>query len=77
MQKILVSVPDDLIQQMNRFIPNRQRSKLIVELLKTELTKREQILRKCAQDIEADDALNNEMVDWEVTIDDGIKPESW
>ncbi len=77
MQKVLVSLPDDLAIRMKRIIPARQRSRLIADLLKIEIAKRENELYKCACDVEADDALNNEMSDWEVTSGDGIESESW
>ena len=75
--KILVSLPDDLVMRMRAVIPNRQRSQIIAELLERELKKREQELYKCACDVEMDEKLNQEMADWEVTVGDGIEPESW
>ena len=77
MQKVLVSLPDDLAMRMKRIIPTRQRSKIIAELLDAEVNKRENELYKCACDVEADDALNNEISCWEVTSGDGIESESW
>ncbi len=77
MQKVLVSLPDDLAMRMKRIIPARQRSKIIAELLETEVNKRENELYKCACDVETDDALNSEMSDWEVTTGDGIESEAW
>ena len=75
--KILVSLPDDLVMRMRAVIPNRQRSQIIAKLLGRELKKREQELYKCACDVEMDEKLNQEMADWEVTVGDGIEPESW
>jgi len=77
MQKILVSLPDDLAVRMRAVIPNRQRSKVISEVLEREIRKREKQLYQCAKSIERDDALNNEMSDWNITVGDGIEPESW
>ncbi len=77
MQKILVSLPDDLAGRMRAVIPNRQRSRVISEVLEKEVQKREKQLYQCAKRIETDDALNNEMSDWSITVGDGIEAESW
>ncbi|MFH1156362.1 MAG: hypothetical protein V1793_21350 [Pseudomonadota bacterium] len=77
MQKILVSLPDELAIRMKRVIPARQRSSLIAELLTGEVSKRENLLYQCACDVEADDQLNSEMADWDVTIGDGIESDPW
>ncbi len=77
MQKILVSLPDELAARMKQMIPPRKRSRVIAEILESEINRREQALYQCAREVEADDALNNEMTDWEVTVDDGIESESW
>jgi hypothetical protein len=77
MQKILVSLPDDLAARLKQMIPPRQRSRVIAEILESEINRREQALYQCAREVEADDALNNEMADWGVTVDDGIESESW
>ncbi len=77
MQKVLVSLPDDLAARFKRIIPARQRSKIIAKILDAEIAKREHALYQCACDVEADNALNNEMGDWEATISDGIDSDSW
>jgi metal-responsive CopG/Arc/MetJ family transcriptional regulator len=77
MQKVLVSLPDDLAVRMKRMIPPKQRSRIIAEMLEAEIAKREHSLYQCACEVEADSALNNEMKDWEATVGDGIEPESW
>ena len=77
MQKILISLPDDLAARMRAVIPNRQRSKIIAEILENELKKRERKLYECASKVEADEALNKEMIDWDVTAGDGIESETW
>lgn len=75
MGKILVSLPDDLVMRMRAVIPARHRSKLITDLLKKELERKEQELYECACEVEKDDKLNQEMADWEVTVGDGIESE--
>ena len=77
MQKILVSLPDDLAARMKRMIPSRHRSRVIAQILETEIHKREQALYECARQVEADTDLNREMADWEATINDGMDIESW
>jgi hypothetical protein len=77
MQKILVSLPDDLAKRMKRLIPTRNRSRIIAKILEAEVVRREEALYQCACEVEADSALNTEMDDWETTVGDGIEPESW
>jgi len=77
MQKVLVSLPDDLVKRMKRMIPTRHRSRIIAKILEAEIVKRERALYQCACDVEADSSLNNEMNNWEATVGDGIEPESW
>ncbi len=77
MQKVLVSLTDNLAVRMRAVIPNRQRSKVISEILEREVQKREKQLYQCAKNIETDDALNNEMSDWDIAVGDGIEIESW
>ncbi len=77
MQKILISLPDKLASRMNAVFPKRRRSKIIAALLEDEVKKREDELYACACEVEADEALNKEMDDWEVTAGDGIESESW
>lgn len=77
MQKVLISMPDNLFARMKVLIPPRQRSKVLSELIEKEIERREKTLYQCACEVEKDDALNREMEDWDVTIGDGIDSESW
>lgn len=77
MQKILVSLPDNLATRMRSIIPDKQRSKVITRILEEEISRREQELYECAREVEKDEALNKEMLDWDATIGDGIEPETW
>jgi hypothetical protein len=77
MQKIMISLPDDLARRMRAVFPNRKRSRIIAELLKEEINRREQMLYDCACEVEEDDVLNSEMSDWNITTGDGIEPETW
>jgi len=77
MQKVLISVPDDLLARMRAVIPNRQRSRIIAEVLENEVERRERELYECAHDVEADKALNIQMSEWDLTVGDGIEPKTW
>lgn len=78
MEKILVSLPEELVKRMRAIIPTKQRSSVVAELVKKEVEKRENELLRCAEALESDQALNEEMAEWEeATIGDGIEDESW
>lgn len=78
MKKLLVSIPDELDTRLRAAVPNRQRSRVIARLIRKEIEKREQALYECASEIEQDEALNKEMMEWEVkTRNDGLNHESW
>jgi metal-responsive CopG/Arc/MetJ family transcriptional regulator len=77
MQRLLVSLPDDLYNQVER-VYGRNKSKVIVQIFRTELKKREEHLRRIAREVEADTELNEEMKDWDVTAQDGLGgDETW
>ena len=75
MQKVLISIPDDLVGRMKSVIPSRQRSKVVTKLLEDEVKLRETKLYQCACEVESDISLNMEMEDWNTTIGDGIDAE--
>lgn len=77
MNKILISIPDDIAARMRAAIPQRQRSKVIVSLIEAEIKKREKMLYECAVAVENDASLNKEMGDWDITLQDGMNNESW
>lgn len=76
MSKVLISIPDKIASRMRAAIPQKQRSKVIVQLIEKEIEKREKALYECAMAVEQDTALNQEMNDWDVTIQDGLADES-
>jgi metal-responsive CopG/Arc/MetJ family transcriptional regulator len=41
MEKVLISLPDDLVRRMRVVIPNRQRSKVVAALLEKEVEQRD------------------------------------
>ena len=77
MEKVLISIPDQLALRMRAAIPSRQRSKTITHLIELEVKRREKALFDCAAAVEKDAALRKEMKDWDVTQEDGLNDESW
>ena len=76
--KILLSLPPDLSGRFKALVPTRQRSDFIRHLLEDELKKREQQLYECALAVEQDEQLNNDLKNWDVTLNDGLtNDESW
>ena len=73
MEKVLISIPDQLAVRMRATIPARQRSKIITFLIEKEIEKREKTLYECAVAVEQDTDLSNEMKDWEITLQDGLE----
>ena len=77
MEKILVSLPEDLVKRMKSVIPARKRSQVVKDLLEQEICRREEALFQCALAVEKDEALNQDMAAWDITVGDGIEPEAW
>lgn len=75
MQKVLISLPDQLAIRMRATIPERQRSKIVSTLLEMEVLKREKSLYEIARAVENDAALKADMSAWDVTISDGLNDE--
>lgn len=73
MHKILVSLPDDIAFRLHVTIPAKQRSKVISRLLEKEIERREKSLYSCAMEVEKDKLLNEEMEEWSVITNDGLK----
>jgi hypothetical protein len=76
MQKVLISLPDQLANRMKATIPDRQRSKVITSLLEAEVLKREKALYECALAVESDIALKTDMDAWYTTVSDGLHDEA-
>lgn len=77
MQKILISLPDDLVARLKAAFPARQRSKVIAKLIASEVARREKKLYQVAVEVEQDAELSKEMEDWDNTLQDGLDDESW
>ena len=72
MHKVLISLPDQLVNRMRTTIPERQRSKIITALLEAEILRREKALYECALAVENDKALKADLSLWDATINDGL-----
>jgi hypothetical protein len=77
MNKVLISIPDQIASRMRAAIPQRQRSKVIASLIEKEVERRERALYQCALAVENDQSLKEELGDWDVTLQDGLHDESW
>lgn len=77
MSKLLLSIPDKLANQFKTMVPARQRSHFLVCLLEKAVQKQEDALYVCAKSVEADDELNQDMQNWDVTLDDGLESQNW
>ncbi|MBB71577.1 MAG: hypothetical protein CMF50_04210 [Legionellales bacterium] len=77
MSKVLISMPDPLAARMRATLPPRQRSLIISRLIEKEIERREKALYECALAVENDNALQEEMKDWDITLQDGLDDESW
>jgi metal-responsive CopG/Arc/MetJ family transcriptional regulator len=76
-EKILISLPHDLAVRMRTYIAPRQRSKLIAGIIKEEVEKREQALYQSACMAEKDQTLNDNMKEFNITLNDGMTDEAW
>ena len=76
MQKVLISIPDELAERMRTAIPARKRSKTIAKLIELEVKRREQQLYECAKAVEEDALLHEDRADWDVTLGDGLDDEA-
>lgn len=72
MEKVLISLPDELAARMRATIPSRQRSQTFTHLIEEEVARRERLLYECALAVEKDEALCQEMKEWDMTIADGL-----
>lgn len=73
--QILVHLPDDLVRRFKAAVPSRQRSSFIADLLEKALPEQEDALYRLALEVEQDVHLNEELSDWEATVEDGLETE--
>jgi hypothetical protein len=72
MEKVLISLPNQLAARLRATVPVRQRSKIITHLIEEEIEKRELALYECALAVEKETDLRQEMDEWNVTLSDGL-----
>lgn len=70
-------LPEEVYHALKVFIPERKRSKVVTDLIREEITKREEELYRKAKAVEMDDGLNREMKDWDITLEDGLGETEW
>jgi len=70
--KILISVPNKLAARIRAALPVRRRSQVITHLLEKEIQRREQKLYEAALAAEKDAEMNEQMREWDITINDGM-----
>jgi metal-responsive CopG/Arc/MetJ family transcriptional regulator len=66
----MFSLPEELVTTLSRLVPPEQRNAFVAEALRKALEEQEQALYECAQAVEQDAALNDELEDWQVTLTD-------
>ncbi len=71
--QILVHLPDDLANKFKSFVPKRQRSAFITELLTKAIPDQDDALFKLAMEVENDPGIVELEQDWEVTVGDGLE----
>ena len=78
-QQLLLRLPDDLAQRFAQLVPSRQRSRFLLNLLRTELDRESQALAEAAKTLTAQEAeqagLAAESAQWveaSLTTDDDV-----
>ena len=75
--RVNFTLPRNVYMSLKASVPERKRSQLVARLIESELAKREDALYEAAKAVEKDKALNREMKDWEMTLDDGLGETAW
>jgi hypothetical protein len=70
--QICIHLPEELAARFKTMVPARQRSAFVADLLDLALPREEDPLYRIALAVEEDEALAEEMADWEVTAGDGL-----
>ena len=76
MEKILISMSNQLAIRMKAVIPTRQQRRTFTRLIEQEIKRREKALYECAVAVEKDAALHKEIEEWDITLPDGLDNES-
>ena len=72
MTDVVFSLPADILVALDRSVPTERRSQFVAEALRKALEQEDCDLYECALAVEQDEALNDELRDWSVTLHDGI-----
>ncbi len=72
MAQLLIHISDNLVNKFRTSVPAKQRSKYIENLLKESLKKEDDVLLKCAKQIEQDVDINELIFDFNNTSGDDI-----
>ncbi len=75
--RVNFTLPENIYDAFRITIPKRQRSKVISELLKEEIERREKSLAEIARAVENDKDIQKEMTLWNPTLSDGLDDLSW
>ncbi len=75
--RVNFTLPENVYDAFRIIIPKRQRSRVISELLKEEIERREKSLTEIARAVENDEALHKEMAQWDTTLNDGLDDLRW
>ncbi|HKM64977.1 MAG TPA: hypothetical protein VJY39_21065 [Acidisphaera sp.] len=77
MQRLVIRLPDDLMQRLRRRVAPRTRSAFVQQLLEQALPPDgddDDPLYQAALDVERDERLAAEMADWDAVVGDGLRP---
>lgn len=69
---ITLTLPEGLVKDLHLYIPNRQISKFVAQLVEKELEIKKEILVREFQEANQDNDRNVEIELWDVTIGDGL-----
>lgn len=72
MTQLLIHIPEDLASKFRALIPSKQRSKYIENILQKNLLEEDNILLKCATQIEADKDINELIADFNNIPEGGV-----
>lgn len=70
--RMTLSIPDPVAKRFQATVPPRQRSRLVTRLIENELRKESDVLAKACLKANADDALEQEIDEWQ-SFDDEMR----
>ena len=75
--RVNFTLPEGIYDAFRVIIPKRQRSKVVSQLLKKEIERREKSISEIARAVENDKALSKERALWDKTLGDGLDNLPW